>query len=234
MSDKDNKRGYLGTAAAAAPIYAAKGAIVDMPKKGLEHAIANREPGSSFTRAFRIGALGRGLGGALSGATAGSLTAPIFVSGVKRLSSDDKRERAKGLAMVGGSSAAYSGLKGVGEDVGRKMLGGSGKSNYGLARLLLKTPTGVALGLSTAHAMKKEKKEGKPATFVDRYVKPGAVGAGSAFSTEVLSDLLSKKKLNAARLRRIGAGSVVGGGLAGVAASEVARRLVGGAKDERK
>jgi len=60
---------------------------------------------------------------AASGSIPGMLTFPILASGIKDVSSDDKGDKAKGLAKILGAGASYSAIKGAAEHGARhKML----------------------------------------------------------------------------------------------------------------
>ena len=230
-NQQDQKsRGYFATAGAALPLYAAKGVIADLPKKSIEEAAALRTGGDKRS-AFKLllqGAKGRGALTAGAGALAASATAPIFLKGVQGAGSDDRWEKAKGIGLIAGSGAAFNAAKGKAEDVGSRYMSGRAarKTNYALARTLLKTPAGIALGLTIAGGRKKSEKDGKPQGFASKILKPAAVGAAGSILTEAASDIFSKQKITPKRFKGMLIGGVIGGGITGAGAGYIADRLL--------
>ncbi len=104
---KEERKSYLKQVGAAAP-FAVASAISDVPKgmvdKYVEQAIVKAPKASS--------SLSRGLGRGAGRLTAGLATSPVFLSGIKDLQSDSKKDKKRGMAKVVGSGLAYSALKG--------------------------------------------------------------------------------------------------------------------------
>ena len=217
-----------------APLFAAKSVLGDLPKAGLEYAIEKRTGGdkASMASLFKKGLTGRGSGRAL-GALLGGVTAPLYLSGIKNLSSNKKSDQKKGLAQVGASAAGYAGLKGLIEG-GREARQGGAKlpkalalgAEKGAIKSILKTPMALALGLSVASGRRKSSEGDKP-SVMRKMLLPALTGgllAGGTRAAEVgISAALRRKGLRAAYKKMVpaAAGGAAGGALGGLALSAV-------------
>jgi hypothetical protein len=245
----ENDKGYLGALAGAAPLFAAKSLIGDLPKGAIEYAVENkiRTPSMRSLDLLRRGASGRGVGRAAGGA-AGVLTAPLYLKSIKLLGSDNKADRRKGVAYSLGSTAIYAGLKGGLEGgIEAKAHGASAAKAlmHGALGSLSRVPVKLLPAAVTTAAIAKSmgaKSDGTRKSLFDQYAKPMLVGAGTATSARLaersIRSLVTTRKLPSARaMAAIAAGSAVGGALGGGVLTAVTKRLLrkeGAKKEEPK
>ncbi len=213
---------YGKALAASAPIFAAKAALGDLPRKTLEGHIQSTGEAklrgvkphklrTSLSKSFR----GKGLRTALIGGGVGVLTAPIFLRGVQLASgggkrktaawSPEKKRKAKGLAMIGGAGSVYAAGKGYGEGIGLgKQVGLKGRAlrrkglAYSIGRTTWKLPAAIALGAAIASGRKK----GKKGSGASKYLAPAAIGAGVGGGMAMSSEALDRG-LKAGKGRRL-------------------------------
>jgi len=195
---KDNNQSYLSTVAKTAPAFGAKALLGDLPKGTIEHTVESKLRGSKVNMKdlIRRGASGRGAGRAMGGVV-GVLTAPIFLKGLKDVSSKDRSTQMRGLAFLGSSAAIYQGQKGFmeGYRAARIQKNKQPKGLFsqlkkqkrapvmtatqkglrlGATRIGYKTPSAIALGLSIAAGRKKSKGGGNK---LNKYLLPALSGA---------------------------------------------------------
>ena len=177
----DQKQSYGHQLIAVAPAFAAKSLIGDLPKGGLEFAVEKKVGGStaSLLGLLRKGLAGRGSGRAL-GAALGAATAPVYLRGVQLAGSKDKKKRRKGLALLGGSAAAFASVKGLAEGGMESRQAGKGfkqslsaGAKRGGLKALTKTPQALLMGLTIA---KSRQGKGKDSPL-NKYLLPAATGA---------------------------------------------------------
>ena len=195
---KKKSKGYLSTLGAVAPAFAVK-SLIEYPKGFGESALEQKmrskilkTKGLPTSKVLKKALTGRGLYGLATSGPAGVLTAPTFIKGVELLGSEDKKDKAKGMALVLGSGTAFQAAKGVGKgfgEAGEKGIKGFNKrlkwgwKNRASTRLIGKLPTTAIFGLALASGRKK-KKSGKPGGIVSQTAKPalyaglGAAGLG--------------------------------------------------------
>lgn len=229
----DNKsNGYFGTLAAAAPAFAVKSVVGDLPKGSVEFTIQHKlmQPKSSTKSLLLQGMRGRGAGRA-AGGLAGVITAPVYLKSIQLLGSKDGDERRKGLLLNLGSTAGYAGIKGMSEGAiesfARKdPIIKAMRSGAGLA--LAKVPMKLAPAAFTAVAIAKGRQRdgsGKEPGFSKKYIMPVLVGATtgatSRMGESVLQTLGSGGKLRVKPLAALGAGAAVGGALGAAVVSKV-------------
>lgn len=260
-TQKKKERGYFGTMAAVAPVFGAKALLGDAPrnvvKKTLERKWSPKVKGIGPPKAKpwkgfpgKIQAkwkkLPKGVRMSVVGGGVGIATAPLFLKGIQLASSDNKRDKMKGIGMIAGSGAVFQGLKGLNE-------GGLPRA---LSRISVKTPGAIGLGLAIAAGRKKKK--GQKNTATNKYLKPAlyaaAVGGVQGGIDRVFEEVSAAGKGN--RIKRIknlfkpvkgatglgrlkglkgvagyaGAGAVAGG-LGGLIASTVVDKAVKKLKD---
>ena len=217
---------YLPTLVAAAPAFAAKGLVGDVGKGALEHATEAKLLGSRATipGLLAYGARGRGLG-RFAGSLLGVTTAPLFIHGTRLMQSDEKRERAKGLAMIGGATVAYAGARGFLENFARAKQTGLSPSVAASKGLLLgavRSGYKLPIALTTAYAVARGRSKSEKGDSSAKYVTPalggaaaGALGRAIEESAEQLS--ASKgRRLNLRKVRAAAGGGAVGGVLGGL------------------
>lgn len=225
MSGKDQS--YWKQTLLAAPAFGAKALIGDLPRGALEQTVERRLAGSKIptTKLFSQGLRGRGGGRAIGGAL-GILTAPLYIRGVQLAGSKDRKDRAKGMALLGLSSSIFVGQKGLMEGYRSARVAGMAPSKalakggvLGLTRSIYKAPAALALGLSVAAGRNKSKEKGSPYTkFVTPALSGAAIGGLSRGFEDVVEQMASKQSPKGIKglvraARRIG--PAVGGGAAG-------------------
>ena len=91
-----------------------KGVLEDFTRQGVEAKFAKKPAIKSLLSKKFLGKAfsGTGIGRAAGGVAAGSLTFPLFYSGMQDLRSKEKDRQAKGIAKVVGSGVLYQGGKG--------------------------------------------------------------------------------------------------------------------------
>lgn len=224
MSKKRNS--YGSQVAALAPAFAAKALIGDLPKASIEKAVESKLNKSNIPvrKALIDGIKGRGSGRAM-GAALGIASAPLFVGGLKRLSSGtSESEKLKGLGMIGASTMAYQSTKGAMEGFREARVANMSKAKslsegirLGAIRTGYKLPMALAMGMSVA-AGRKKSKSGENPSQIKKLLAPalgGAViGAISRGGEGVAKDLLGGKGMSSA-VKGFGP-KAVGGAAAGL------------------
>jgi hypothetical protein len=148
------KSNYLTQMIALAPASGAK-ALADLPKGGIEKAI---EAKIRRQKPSLGGVARRGIG-RWAGASAGLVSLPMFVSGVKDLKSRNKKRRRKGWAKVLGSGAVYSYGKGGIESLVERGASLKSFAKGGTGRFLVSVPATVAAGYAISKGLKKPSKK---------------------------------------------------------------------------
>lgn len=229
MANTDKEQGYLSMLAAAAPVFALKSVVGDMPKAAVEHAVeqTSLHGSGNFGKYLARGFRGKGAGRAL-GAGLGILTAPLFLRGTRLLESRKDEDRRKGYALVAGSTAALAGAKGFFENAAGALAQGknpavaaSKGAILGTIRAGYKVP--MALATAAGVAAGRAKAEDDPRM---KYVLPVAMGIGAGAISRSIEEaaetgisrnrkqLLSAKGLR--KLRAAGLGGAAGGAIGGL------------------
>tara|TARA_B100000131_G_scaffold166520_1_gene160992 strand:- start:15544 stop:16323 length:780 start_codon:yes stop_codon:yes gene_type:complete len=244
---KTNKKepGYFKSLAAAAPVFGAKAVIGDLPKGAIEKAVDTKvwsklspTPGAkspTWREAFKSGVKGRGLGRAI-GAGTGVLTAPVYMKGIKLLGSKSKKDRKRGIAIIGGNTALYQLQKGVIEGSVENIQAGAGRASalksavgLGLGRLSYKVPAALIMAKGLASGEKKGKGNKGLATAMAGGALAGAVNRmGDEGFKEITKAVTAKGKAGykfkpkhfGKRLVSGGMGGVAGGLLGGLVLSK--------------
>jgi hypothetical protein len=147
---KKKRQGYLSQMIALTPAAGVK-ALADLPKGSIEKAIESKVRGQKTS--FK-GVASRGIG-RWAGASAGLISLPMFVSGVKDLKSRNKKRRRKGWAKVLGSGAVYSYGKGGIESLVERGASLKSFAKGGTGRFLVSIPATAAAGYAIAKGLKK-------------------------------------------------------------------------------
>jgi len=257
LSKRKKERGYFGTVAKVAPVFATKAVLGDLPRNFIKKRYERKWSPKKRTT-LRIGKApkpkarmlpkvfpkARAAWGKLpkavrmtaAGGAIGIGTAPVFLKGIQLASSNKKSDKAKGIGMIAGSGAVFQGLKGFNE-------GGLPRA---LSRISVKTPGAIALGLAIASGRKK----GKKSTFGDKYLKPamysaaiGGVQGGVDRMYKTIGEAPKGQKLKefkslftsiegSKKLRGYSGAGVVAGGIGGLIASAVVDKAVKALKKE--
>jgi superfamily II DNA or RNA helicase len=201
---KSKELGYLGTLGTVAPAFAVKSLLGDIPRKTIEDVVELRGEAKlkklkppPIKSLFKKSLTGRGIRTGLAGGSIGIATAPVFLKGIQLASTEDRNKQMKGIGLIAGSGAVYSGIKGFGEGSGMAKGRGLPKPariskgiSYALGRVSFKTPAAVALGLALAAGQKKQKKDSKIPNVVHKYVRPavyaGMSGAGLNLTNKLI------------------------------------------------
>ena len=208
-SSGNKLKGYLKGVAGAAPIFGAKALLGDLPRSTLGETIEQRslaklknKPVPSFKSVFGKAFTGKGLHQAAVGGGVGILTAPMYLKGIDLLGSEDKKDKAAGLALVGGSASVYQGAKGFGEGYGEAKSRGLPNSSRvpqgtlrGLSRVGLKLPAALLTGAAIAAGRKK--KDGQERTMAQKVVLPTILGAVGTAGQGVLNTLITDSSMAA-------------------------------------
>jgi hypothetical protein len=249
---KDSKPTYFEELKRVAPAFALKAVAGDLPKAAIEKGVKLkltpkehlpkhlRGAGTkAFIReSFRGSAVGRTAGG-----ITGVLTAPAFVKGMELAQSNKKSDKRKGLALIGGSAAAYQLQKGgldefkelAGKPLKKRLAGGAA---VGLTRALYKTPSALAFGSALASARKsKGKKGGK----LESTLKPALYGAVSAGGGRAIEKAVKDRHALRAAAKKHGLGKAlrrlvpptVGGVVGGAAGGLVIDKVLDSLKKKK-
>jgi hypothetical protein len=180
------RRGYLSAMAKAVP-YASVTALADVPKGFLDKSVEKLIRGKAKSKGESALLTAVGRGSARLGA--GLLTAPVFLSGIKDLRSDDRREKARGAAKVVGSGLVYSAMKGGGEAaVGNLMkdpkeIWKAIKGTAG-ARSIVGAGAALLTAYTVASATKDSKKrKGEGQSIVGKIIRQGIIPATVGLAT---------------------------------------------------
>lgn len=247
MSDQQENRNksYFPLLAAAAPAFALKSVVGDLPKAAIEHGVTNKALGSTrpFSRLLAEGVRGKGLG-RMAGGAIGIATAPLFLKGTSLLESDKKGDKARGLGYIAGSTAAYMGAEGFLEKFiqarasGSSPLAAAGKGAFlGAVRSSYKVPMALAAAAGVA-AGRHNSDDSNPAM---KYVIPigatAAVGGASRIIEDVAdmahSRAMRNKILSPKGLKHLGA-SGLGGAAAGAFGGLVLAKIVDALSPHKK
>ena len=124
---RKNEPSYGTTLVKAAPFFAAKSLIGDLPKGAIEKSIELKvTKGTPWKKGWSKGFRGQGMGRAM-GAMSGIVTAPLYLKSLSLLKSNNKSDRKKGLALLTGVTGAYTMQKGLGESYKDLRVGGVAK-----------------------------------------------------------------------------------------------------------
>jgi hypothetical protein len=225
----DNDQAYLPMLAAAAPVFALKSIIGDMPKASVEHAVEQTalHGSGNFGKYLAKGFRGKGAGRAL-GAGLGILTAPLFLRGTRLLESKKEDDRRKGYALVAGSTAALAGAKGFFENAGAALVQGRNPAVAATKGALLGTiragyKVPMALATAAGVAAGRSNSEDNPKL---KYVLPVAMGVGAGAVSRMIEEAAEtgisrnrKQLLSAVGLRKLraaGLGGAAGGAIGGL------------------
>ena len=218
---RKNEPSYGTTLVKAAPFFAAKSLIGDLPKGAIEKSIELKvTKGTPWKKGWSKGFRGQGMGRAM-GAMSGIVTAPLYLKSLSLLKSNNKSDRKKGLALLTGVTGAYTMQKGLGESYKDLRVGGVAKRTafkkglqFGAGRLTYKIPAAILL----AHGLTKgTKKKGKKNSGLG-YAAAAGAGAGTL---NRIGDTLIKEfrdKPRRSRFRKGFGRRALGGGLGGMAA----------------
>lgn len=227
MAKKKNT--YTSTLTAVAPAFAVKSLLGDLPKGSIEKVVEGKLGGSkkSLKSLFGSGIKGRGAGRAM-GATLGIATAPLFLSGLKKLEKSDTKSKVKGITMIGASTAAYQSTKGAVEGYREARVANLSKAKsvseglrLGAIRTGYKLPLAIAMGYSVASGRKKSN-TGKEPSSLKKLMAPalgGAViGALSRGGEGAAKEILGGKSMSSVvkGLAPKAAGGAAGGLLGGL------------------
>lgn len=226
ISESDDKKSSYARQIAAAAPYAALTALADVPKgyvdKYIEQTV-KQLPKAQQESAGRA-ALGRGAG-RLAG---GLATAPVFLSGVRDLRSDDKERRKRGYAKVIGSGIVFSALKGgveggiLGAGKGKEVALKKIKGIAG-ARGIVGLGAGALTAKNVASATS-EKGPGKKKSLLKQYALPVAIGGAVGAGEGAFEEAYTKGLKNVTRRGLLGAAA--GRGTAAALGTAVLASLV--------
>jgi hypothetical protein len=234
---KEDRPSYMKQVALGAVPLTVK-QMADIPKGTIESSIergTGRKLGLStkaapaLTKADLILGLKR-FGG---GAAAGVMTGPLFISGIKKMQSNDKKEQAKGMAQVVGSGAVYQASKGTLEALTAEKLHAArvtGKpiratakeilealKTAGKARSLVSIPGAMAAAYGAARGSKGDGKE----TSKYRAAAYGALGGAAGGAFKGMAEVPLKSGMKTPQLLRKmvskGAGRAAAGAVGGAA-----------------
>lgn len=251
-TQQDNGLNYWPALVASAPVFAAKSIVGDLPKAGVEYAVERGVLGRGrFLKNLGHGLKGPGIGRAVGGGL-GILTAPVFLHGTKKLESDDKKERLRGYALVGGSATSFAAGKAFLERfIGGRVHGSSalaaatGGAIRGAVRGTYKLPIALATAASIA-ASRKSGKDGEAPSNMRKILVPivggaaaGAIGRTIEEAAELGITRKSLKPFLKPRIQRqlmaTGVGGAAGGALGGLVlagAVEATTRLMNRNKEK--
>ena len=228
--DKNKKRpSYLSSTIAMAPI-AALSSSFDFPKGYIDKKIE-----SKITRVPGGSASSRGLGRATGKFTAGLITTPLFVSGIKDLkNAKNNEDRKRGFTKVIASGAVYSATKGgvetaIEQKSIKKALGKI--KDVATVRGVIGAAAAAGTAAAIAEGMKKEKNKKNP-SLSDKYLIPTAGGAvvgalkGGAEAAYLGRKDLKKFVKNPRLFLGPVAGRATAGALGAVVLSEVAKKTM--------
>ena len=214
------RQSYADAMAKALP-YAAVTAAADVPKGFVDKSVEKLIRGKAKSKGESAALTAIGRGGARLGA--GVLTAPVFLSGIKDLRSDDRDRKIRGAARVVGSGLVYSALKGGGEAaVGNLMKDPSqiwkAIKNTAGARGIVGSGAALLTAYTAAKATKKtdsDRKQSVVEKIIRQGIIPAAVGAATgagkgAFEevwdkSEVFKPLWKGKKIKTPSIRGVAA-----------------------------
>lgn len=194
---RPKKDSYLDVAKTVAPVYAIKNFAGNAPKGAIEHLVEHKVRGSRVPSAalLRAGMSGRGLSRAMAGTVTGIATAPLFLKGVDLLKSNRKRDKVKGTAMIGLSTLALGGSKGMLEGYRRARKLGTPPATAlksglirGVSRSVRKVPGALLLSAAIASGQKKSKDTG-----LGKHVTPLIAGAGLGAVGQSFEDAMTLK-----------------------------------------
>ena len=253
MSDaNDSQPSYGKMMLLAAPAFAAKSVVGDLPKASLENAVENKALGGSksFAHYLAQGVKGKGTGRMLGGAI-GIATAPLYLKGISLLQSKNKEDRTKGYELVAAGTAAFAGSKGFLENFlsaklrGENPLAAAGKGLFlGTVRSGYKIPLALATAAGIAAGRNHKSKNGQSSGAM-RYAMPAVAGAGAGALSRVIESasehaMYGKPQSVAVRAQKLlsaGAGGAAGGLLGGLVlagAANATEKLLRGNKPHEK
>lgn len=219
---------YLPAVAALAPAFTLK-ALANLPATSVEYAVERKAYGdkAGFGRLLHNSLKGRA-GGKLLGGVLGVATAPLYMRGIRQLSSEDPSEHRSGYANLAAAGATYAGLKGFTEDALEHRSQGLNKAlteggRMAASKALFALPAALVLGHSVAVSRRKDNESGGSSKFVTPVVTGAALGAVLNSGERAVKDLLAgniKGAIRGAKPRAIS--GAVGGALGGLISAAVA------------
>lgn len=179
------KQNYASAVLAAAPFAAAK-AAVDVPKgmidKAVDSAIRTGKPKLK-------GIAARGIGRGLGSLGPGMITTPLFLSGIKQLSTaKTKSEKREGTAKILGAGFAFAALKGATEAAVEKGVSNvKPKDAFKIVRNIagVRGATGLASAGLVAKQLAESRKSGKKDSTKSDFTAGLAIGAGKGAVDEL-------------------------------------------------
>ncbi len=219
---------YLPAVAALAPAFTVK-ALANLPATSVEYAVERKAYGdkAGFGQLLSNSLKGRA-GGKLMGGVFGVATAPLYMKGIRQLSSDDPREHRAGYMNLAAAGAAFAGLKGFTEDALEHRAGGLSKAlteggRMAASKALFALPAALIMGHSVAVSRRKDGETGGSSKFVTPVVTGAALGAVLNSGERAVKDILAgniKGAIRGAKPRAIS--GAVGGALGGLISAAVA------------
>lgn len=233
MSRKKQDKSYFKAMLALAPISAARSVLGDLPKAAVESVVDQKVRGSKVPALTIAGRAIRGKGlGRVLGATAGALTFPLYVRGMSMMSSKKKSDQKKGLGLLLGSTAAYGGVKGIGEGTVAGRMGGmkgidalKSGMRLGMARSLVKLLPAVVSSAVIAKSRSQRKKDENPLLKALKPAVAGAVtGSASRAAEHGIRSLMNKNTVGLGKRLK---GKALSGAAAGALGGLVLDKVLG-------
>lgn len=184
--DSKKKKQSYGQQLASAVPFAVATSVADVPKGWVDKYVDQTL--RKTPKAKRTSGVGRGVGRGLGRLAPSIVTAPVFLSGIKDLKSDDKDTQRRGYAKVLGSGLAYGAIKG-GVETGTEEALSKGLKGVNWSKLLGKvrrtagargivtTGAGALTAAAVAKGQKKSEKSKGKESLTKQYGMPAAVGA---------------------------------------------------------
>lgn len=180
--EKENRPSYLKAVVAGLPVVGAQ-ALSDIPEGMIERGVQNQ-----ILKAGKLPSAGSlmNVGGVrfASRIGAGTLTTPLFVSGMNDIAhAKNKKEERAGLAKLVAAGGVYAGLRGgieAGLDTEYRHLPALDRvKRVAGPKALRGIASATATGLMVGRGLRKQREDKNPSVF-KKYVTPAAIGAGMA------------------------------------------------------
>ena len=252
--DKERK-GYGRQFLAAAP-FAAVSAATDVPKGWLDSTVEQKLRG--VAKENKKSSLRTGLARGTGKLSAGLITSPVFLSGIKDLRSDDPKKKREGYAKVVGSGLVFGSTKGAIEsaldtpearaEVKAKAKKALSKTTVGRTRRLAASRGIVGMGAAALTAATIAKATKKPEPKSDKadgpkkgkslwgsYGMPAVVGAGIGAGKGAFDEVVAKG--SKATARGIGAragGRAAAGALGAAVLTGLVKKFTGDKKTKNR
>lgn len=222
-SEREKKDSYPRRMLASAPFAAAQ-ALADVPRGAVDASVDNLVRGGATKRPVLATGVGRGAGRF----AAGSVSSPMFLSGIKDLKSEDPDKKRRGYAKVVGSGVAFSASRaGIEAATLSKGSGNLGKNLLNIAgpRTALGLGSAVLTAKSVADSSKKTNSGNEPSAL-KRYGLPAAVGGLTGLGEGAFEEAWKHRGKTTARgALAAGAGKGAAGVLGGLVLTEAVKRL---------